>query len=238
MKKDFVTKEELMVGRTPQELVEWVDRKFQEIPQQEGGRQAILMKEGLLKQFAEEVYPLSIFAKFKFDDRNDVTLQPVIGDQNYDVLITDCSFSPPNVSKLEITQAHEGEQDYLKRVMLLEKGGTPISQPIMKTGTKNAGGIEVKASRGAVYPVEDYQNKQINLIIEALKRKIKKEYESNTSLLIFFLEQIKVNEIDVREAFYRFIEDELGSENIPFSAIYLVSSSKRIFLKWLSSSDG
>nr|WP_026736164.1 hypothetical protein [Fischerella sp. PCC 9605] len=236
MSRVFVTEEELTVRRTPQELVEWFEHKFQEITQQEGGKEAIRMREGLCKEFIEEVCPLSIFASFRFGGRNNVTLQPVIGNQNYDVLITDCAFSPPHVCKLEITQAHEGENDFLRRLMLQKQGWTPISGPIMKTGTKNTG-IELRANI-VTRDVEDYQNKQINLIIKALKGKIRKKYESDTSLLIMFWDLIEVNETDVREALYRVVEDELEPRKIPFSALYLASWSKRIFLRWPPNNDG
>lgn len=119
MSRVFVTKEELTVKRTPQELIEWVKRKIEEIDRQEGGKKARRMREGLCKVLMEEIYPLSIFAGLEFGDRSNVTLQPVIGDQNYDAVITDYAFSPPHESKLEITLADD--KGYLKREMLQKK---------------------------------------------------------------------------------------------------------------------
>lgn len=227
-KKDFVTKEELMVGRTPQELVEWFDRKIQEITQQEGGKSAIRMREGYCKQLMEEIYPLSIFASWQFSDRNDVTLQPVIGSQNYDVLITDCAFVPPHESKLEITLALGDE--YLKRFMIQKEGWSPISGYIEKTGTKNTG-IHLTPRLG-VRGLEDYLDKQINLISQALEGKLQKEYETNTSLLIIFEDATAFDETDIKETLYRFIENKLETEQTRFLHLYLIGSSKRIFLKW------
>lgn len=227
-KKDFVTKEELMVGRTPQELVEWFNRKIQEITQQEDGKSAIQMREGYCKQLMEEIYPLSIFAFWQFSNRNDVTLQPVIGSQNYDVLITDRAFVPPHESKLEITLALGDE--YLKRFMIEKEGWSPISGCIERTGTKNTG-IHLTPHL-SVRDLEDYLDNQIYLIGQALEGKLQKEYEINTSLLIIFEDATAFNETDIKETLYHFIENKLETEQIRFSHLYLIGSSKRIFLKW------
>ncbi|MCC5668329.1 hypothetical protein LC653_31845 [Nostoc sp. CHAB 5784] len=226
--KHFVTKEELMVERTPQELVEWFERKIQEITQQEGGKSAIRMREGYCKQLMEEIYPLSIFAFWQFGDKSDVTLQPVIGSQNYDVLIIDRASVPPYESKLEITLALGDE--YLKRLMLQEKGWSPISGYIEKTGTKNKD--RHLTPHLGVRGLEDYLDKQINLIGQALAVKLQKEYETNTSLLIMFEDAIAFDETDIKETLYCFIKNKLETEQTQFLHLYLVSSPKRIFIKW------
>ncbi|MBD2249477.1 hypothetical protein [Nostoc sp. FACHB-888] len=227
-KKDFVTKEELMVERTPQELVEWFERKIQEITQQEGGLSAIRIREGYCKQLMEEIYPLKVFAFWQFCDRTDVTLQPVIGSQNYDVLIIDRAFVPPHESKLEITMALGDE--YLKRLMLQKEGWSPISGCIEKTGTKNTG-IKLTTHLG-VRDLEEYLDKQRNLIGKALEGKLKKEYETNTSLLIIFEDATAFDETDIKEALCRFIENKLGTEQTRFLHFYLIGSSERIKYKW------
>lgn len=235
----FITKEELTVKRTPQELVKWVECKFQEITQQEGGSQAIRKREkrdGLLKQFIEEIYPLSILASFLFDGRNDITLQPVIGNQNYDAVITDYAFSPPHENKLEITLAEDKE--YLVREMLQAKRYAPITGEIKKKGTKHTG--EEYCYSIGVRSLEDYLNKQIELLSQALERKLKNKYERNTSLLMMFFDAgTSFDETDIREPLSSFIKDELWSKaEQQFSVLYLVSSSKKIFLKWPPSNNG
>jgi hypothetical protein len=112
MIKEFVTVEELTEKRTPQQLVEWFNYKLEEVSQKDGGKKALRMRKGLCKQFIEEIYPLSIFAGFEFGDRSDILLQPVIGNQNYDVLIFADQLSS-SISKLEITLAIAND-NYLK----------------------------------------------------------------------------------------------------------------------------
>jgi len=227
--KVFVTEEELIVERTPQDLIDWVEKKIQKIIQQEGGKEALRMREGLCKDFIEEVYPLRILTGFQFNDRNDVKLRPVIGNQNYDVLITDYAFSPPRTSKLEITQAHEGENQFLRRLMLQQQGWSPLTGSIKKTGTKNTG-IKVEGEIVA-RDVQDSLNNQIKLINQALHRKLQKDYESNTSLLIMFEDTIAYRVADAKEVLQSFIQDE-WTRITKFSTLYLAGWSQHIFLKY------
>ena len=230
MNNVFVTQTELTTERTPGELNDWVARKFQEIAQREGGKKAVRMRKGLCKQLVEEVYPLSIFASFRFKISQHVTLQPIIGNQKYDALIIDRSCNPPLMSKLEITQAHVGESEYLRRLMLQEQQWAPASGQIEKTGTKNTG-IKLTANLVAKR-VDDLLIEQIALIRDALDRKLNKDYESDTALLIMFEDVVAFDEEAQRQELYRVVRDELGPKAKPFSALYVASWSKRMFLTW------
>lgn len=229
-KKNFVTKEELMEERTPQKLVEWFDRKIQEITQQEDGKNAIRMREGYCKELMEEIYPLKVFASWQFGDRTDVTLKPVIGNQNYDALIIDHAFDPPHESKLEITMALGNDEYFLKRLMLQKEGWAPISGYIEKTGTKNKG--RNLTPHPGVRRLEDYLENQKNLIGKALEKKLQKEYETNTSLLIIFEDATTFDETKIKEELCCFVESKLGAEKTQFLHLYLIGSSERINYKW------
>lgn len=88
---NLVSEEELSIERSSPDLINWVEMKFDEIAKIEGGKNAVRMRKGKCKELVEEVYPLSIFASKKYDDRKDVYLTPVIGNQNYDSIINDGS---------------------------------------------------------------------------------------------------------------------------------------------------
>lgn len=230
MNNVFVVEDELTAERTPAELADWVTLKFREIAQRKGGKEAVRMRKGLCKQLVEEVYPLSIFASLRFGTPQNITLQPIIGNQQYDALITDRSSDPPRTSKLEITQAHQGEPEYLRRLMLQEQCWAPASGQIEKSGTKNTG---IKLTTNLIAKrVEDLLDEQIALIRDALDRKLKKEYENDTALLIMFEDVVAFDEEDQRQELYRVVRDDLGPKAQPFSALYLASWSKRIFLTW------
>jgi hypothetical protein len=137
--------------------------------------------------------------------------------------------------ELEITLAEDKE--YLMREMLQEKGFAPITGGIEKKGTKHTG-AEYYYSQD-VRSLEDYLSKQMELLSQALQRKLENKYERNTSLLIMFLDlSNSSDEIDIREPLSSFIKDELWSKaKQQFSVLYLVSSSKKFFLKYPPSNN-
>jgi hypothetical protein len=225
---NLVTEEELSKERSSSELIKWIQNKFAEIAEIEGGKDAVRMRKGRCKELVEEVYPLSIFASKKYGEVDDVYFKPVIGSQNYDAIVR----SKDENYKLEITLAHEGELEFLRRFMLKERGYAPASGQIKKTGTKNTGRkleLELVAKN-----VDDHLREQIDLIRDALGRKLKKDYDLGTSLLIMFEDVVSFDEEEERKVLYSTVEQELGplSNMHGFSKLYLTSWSKRIFIEW------
>jgi hypothetical protein len=226
----LVTKDELTVERTPDELIAWIQQKFQEIERIEGGKKAARMRKGYCKQLVEEILPLSIFATHVYSGKSHITFRPVIGNQNYDVLITDRSVSPPNISRLEITQAHEGEAGFLRRLLLQDQGWAPASGAIEKTGTKNTG-IKLKASMDA-RDFEDIVAELVCLVTEAFERKLNRIYEQGTALLIMFDDVYVFDNDRAVEILRAHVYEDLGPRAVGFTAIYLAGWSKRIFIPW------
>ncbi len=125
MPNEYVSKEDLEKERTPSELWDWLIQKVNQICATEEGRRAFRLqndKEKHIKKLVEEVRPLAIFGKHEFDDTDQVLLQPIIGNQNYDAVVTDLRTAPVSKGYIEITQSHEGEDDYWRRCELLKEG--------------------------------------------------------------------------------------------------------------------
>lgn len=134
MPNKHVSKEELEKEKTPSELWDWLIKKVNQVCSTSEGRRAFRLQEGNIKQLVEEVTPLAIFGKQKFGDTPQVLLQPVIGNQNYDAKIIDKRTEPASVTYVEITQAHEGEDNYWRRCELLKKGIVFLKASVIKTG--------------------------------------------------------------------------------------------------------
>ncbi len=239
MKNRFITEEELTKERTPKEIIDFYNAKIYEISKQEDGTSTLRMKKGNCKKLIEELRPLRDLAELKYSDRNDIKLQLIIGEQNYDALITDYRYSPPSKSKLEITLAHEGEQEHLRTLHLEEHGYAPLplTGTIKKKGTKNKN--EGKRTETVSNRVGSYQ-KEINrlkkLIGEAFKKKSQKKYESNTSLLVFcgtvYIESNWKNKM--KKDIKNFIKSEVEILKPQFKQLYFIlkDSSKFIFLEF------
>ena len=130
----YISVDELTKTRSPAELCEWVQNKFDEIAEIPGGKDAIRFRKGLCKQFVEEVYPLSIYGMHKYAINSTARLTPVLGNQSYDALVEDSSAKVQY--KLEITQAHEGQDEYLRMLALKRDGHVWPFGKISKSGTK------------------------------------------------------------------------------------------------------
>ena len=230
--KNFIVKDEMTKERTSQELVDWVEQKLLDISEQESGKKALRMREGFCKQFIEEIYPLSILARLEFPSRNDVTFKPIIGSQNYDALIIYNLPSPKIENKIEITQAHEGYDNYLRREMIQKYGSAPLSGQINRNGRKMTDiELESLAKKVSVRSIQDSVDDQMKLIGEALDRKLNKSYERDTSLLIIFDDLIASLEEETKEQLRDFINAQSRIKG-KFSTLYLVGHHQRIYLKF------
>ncbi|AGG08567.1 hypothetical protein btf_1503 [Dehalococcoides mccartyi BTF08] len=132
---EYVSKAELEKERTPSELWNWVKQKNDQIyDASDEGRKALRLHNGRTKQLMEEIYPLGIWAERKFGNTDQILLKPVIGSQNYDAIVIDKRTEPSTETYIEITQAHEGGNDYWRRCQLLNKGYVFSNAPVIKSG--------------------------------------------------------------------------------------------------------
>ena len=82
-----MSKSEIEQPRSGQELLPWVERRMDEIGQTKEGTAALRYPNGAVKQLAEEVYPLAIWAS-GLDRAERVTIEPKAGSQNFDAVVT------------------------------------------------------------------------------------------------------------------------------------------------------
>jgi hypothetical protein len=223
MSNDLITTEELTRERTPSQLLTWVESKREQIASTDEGERALILHQGLAKQFEEEVCPLAIFGQHKFGNTHQVLLQPVIG-KAYDAVVTDLRSKPVSQSYIEITQSHEGENDYLRRLLLSQQGFV-FHGPVIKTGTKKTG-LHVSIPPEAFVPSE-VAEEELKRILEAARRKEGKDYPSNTSLIIFFQDDLNFRKaIDDRHLGI-FVKENILTLDLRFEVLYLVGQYRK-----------
>ena len=219
MLNEIISVEELTKKRLPSELLHWVECKIHQIESIDEGDRALRLHIGRAKQLMEEVYPLAIFGRRKFGNTDQILIQPIIGNQSYDAVVTDLRSKPARQSYLEITQSHEGENDYLGRLALQEQESIFMPSDVIKTGTKKTDlqvSMKLNANSGDVWKDE------LNRIIDAAKRKAGKDYPINTSLIIvfdddhFFKRHIDDSKLDA------FVRRYILKLDLRFSTLYLV----------------
>jgi len=222
MSNEVISREELTKKRTPSELLSWVNWKRQQITSTEEGERAQILHEGLLKQFEEEVDPLAIFGQRKFGNTDQILLQPAIG-KRYDAIVTDLRSNPVSQSYIEITQSHEGENDYLRRLVLSQQGFV-VSGPVNKKGTKKTG-LHVSISPKA-FELGEIAEGELKRIVDAARRKEAKDYPINTSLIIFFKDDLSFRQVVDYTQLDTFVKKNILNLDLRFSTLYLVGQHK------------
>lgn len=183
MSNEGISVEELTKKRTPSGLLNWVNWKREQIASTEERERALILHKGLAKQFEEEVYPLALFGQRKYGDTDQILIQPIIGNQSYDAVVTDLRSKPVSESYIEITQSHEGENDYLRRLVLGHKGFVFGHSRAIKKGTGQNRQVSIPAQ---VVTPSDVARDELGRIVDAARRKEAKDYPINTSLIIVF----------------------------------------------------
>ena len=222
MSNEDISREELTKKRTPSELMSWVEWKREQIASTEDGERALILHEGLAKQFKEEVYPLAIFGQRKFGNTDQILMQPIIG-KRYDAVVTDLRSNRVSQSYIEITQSHEGENDYLRRLVLSRQGFVFYGPP-NKKGTKKTG-LQVSIPAKA-FELGEVAEGELKRILEAARRKEAKDYPINTSLIIFFNDNLTFRQAVDDNQLDTFVKKNILSLDLRFSTLYLVGQHK------------
>lgn len=208
-----------MRERTPLELLNWCRQKMDQICSTDEGRRILRLQKGFAKQFIEEVYPLALFGHRKFGNANGVILQPVIGNQHYDAVVTDLRTNPASQSFLEITQSHEGQDNYWRRHELYKEGRVFPYAPIVKTGTRKSKVVSIPPEATSV---ERRVEGELAMIVAAAKRKEGGDYPLNTSLVLVFDDAPPFQKVMGNERLDGFVRRNIMSLGLRFSMLYLV----------------
>lgn len=221
-------KTDLERPRTQAELRAWVDNLHREFGQTQEGKEAMRLNRGdLVKKFREEIWPLALFADAFYKSRADVLFKPIIGNQSYDALILEAS-AYEVLHHLQITQAFEGYQNYLRRLHLVEHGEAPVTGAMLQKD-KTTGSVP-KTWPKAV-PHDRVLAQSFETIHEAVRRKSDMGYESETFLVVEF-EDNHIHSESHRRALDQFARSTLVPIAARFAALYLVSDRERLAFKY------
>lgn len=227
----FISEQEMTIKYQPEAFIQWFDNTYKLITRHETGKEKLRMREkegkGLYKKFIEELYPLRIITELEFLHKNDIRIQWINGNQNYDALIFD--LNSETETKLEITNAVD-ETDYYRRWMINEEGWAPFSKDRMKKmGQKNLGNFKVESRQGPAMEIGAFFDMQLKLIDKAIDKKANKEYESSTSLAVMFDD----SNFQYLKHAHKKLQDfakEKCLNSIKFSKLYLIGRNKHIYV--------
>jgi hypothetical protein len=221
-----LTSEELQAPRTVAQFLPWVERRMEmeDVVYKETGNR----DERLAKKLKEEALPLGIFASHHFGSSDDVIIALVLGNQSYDATIKDYREQKAPFSFIEVTQAHEGENEHLRMLALEREGHVSLLGTVHKSGTKNTG-IHVEVEAEALSRSEMLKQ-ELDRVEEAILRKTEKSYPPDTALLVVFEDMSIEDECDL-ETLHSRIQPLLPRLR-NFRWLAVVGWSKRTFLEF------
>jgi hypothetical protein len=229
MAMEHCSREEIEEGRTPCDLWNWMIHKVDQICLTQEGYEDFRLQKGNIKQLVEEIAPLAIFGKYKYGDTDQVILHPVIGNQNFDATIEDRRTDPASVTYVEITQAHEGENNYWRRRELLEKGFVFAYAPVIKTGKGKNREVTIKPEASLV---EERAKNELGRILDAAQRKSSKNYPDNAILIIFFDDSQPFREVINQEKLDIYANEKILKLVLRFSGLCLVGRLEHIIREY------
>jgi hypothetical protein len=170
---------------SPTEFMAMAASTLEELGTLPGGKEAVRLRNNrLIKHFMEEVYPLAVFARGFFGEREDVVCKPIAGDTIPDAIISDFSTSPPTKHKIEITLANHNKQTHFRMRHLNQEGWAPVTGRVERV--KGPDGEERLVPKLKAHDHDYVVELGINRVTEAIRKKCKKEYEYGTWLLVYF----------------------------------------------------
>jgi len=155
----MITKEDIEIERTPNELRQFVTTIKSKINNCEQERHRGIRKKGIYKVFLDEIIPLSLFCLKIYP--NNYKILPRLGNQGYDAIVKD--ENGKIFEHLELTAPHDGLKAANDAKLIVERGYGDTSIRDYNSGS-------------------DLKD-MFSIIIEVCKKKAKKDY-SDCSLVI------------------------------------------------------
>jgi hypothetical protein len=155
----MITKEDIEIERTPNELRQFITIIKSKINNCEQERHRGMLKKGFYKVFVDEIIPLSLFCIKIYPDNYKIF--PKLGNQGYDAIVKD--ENGKIFEYVEITAPHDGRK----------------AANVAKLTVKNGIALNTLRDYNSGSDLKD----MFSIIMDVCKKKAKKDY-SNCSLVI------------------------------------------------------
>lgn len=181
MSSIVVTQAELEAPRTSRDFLSWVHAAHARF-NTKALKQAAREGKYFAGELMDEALPIGLFAQRYFAASTLVTIQHVIGNQNYDAIVTDQRPQPSPVKFIEVTLADFDRDMALRMEILNRDGHVPMLGPINVEGPRHH-----RKKLEAVGIAEDHDkvvDEHLARAVNAVKRKAAKTYPPGTALVV------------------------------------------------------
>lgn len=224
-----ITLDEMQQARTPRELLEWCCNKIDEIAATREGTTAVRMGYGLCKPLTEELYPLAIWAVNSPSVTETAVITPSVDSQPCDAFVRDDGHEPAEYF-VEVTQAHMGQTEHFRMLHLDKEGWSPGPLSEMQRVVDSNGQESIRPGR-VTDSMAGQLEKTIDLIRDAIARKVGKEYEPPIVLIVAFEDFIVKNDEGTAGVLERVAKEALAAAPSPFSHLVLVGMSGHLLVQ-------
>src|SRR5688572_20808185 len=107
----LLTRAALEESHTAKEYLRWAKGLAARMREDPNGVERLRFRIGLAKQLMEEAIPIGHLACKYFAASEDVHISLKLGNQNFDATVLDHRSDPSAVTHIEVTMAHEGEDE-------------------------------------------------------------------------------------------------------------------------------
>jgi len=225
----FLTPDILEEEHTAADYLPWVRSLISRLKDEPDGLAQIRLRTGPAKELMNEAFPIGLLASTYFGGSKQVRIRLKVGSQTYDAMVSDDRPQSSSVKHIEVTLAGEGEDDYLRMLVLHESGAVSGLGPITKSGTRRTG-LKVDIE-GTMVSQTEILSRESDCIARAIERKLGKPYPPNTLLLVAFDDTMAFGRPDnisnIEASVSKFLPQLKA-----FHSVAIVGMHNGLFLSW------
>ena len=230
MPTEHISRADLESPRSAKEYLAWVETTIRRLGGTDEGKSAIRLRCGLAKTLVEEALPLAIFSRKHYKASRCVTIQHRVGNQNFDAEVIDRRIRKSPFKYLEVTQAHDGENEHYRMIALERDGHVNALGAVKKSGTKHTGITVDVANEARSHTC--LHAEELKRIEAAICRKLTKKYPDETALIVAFDDYIAIHSDEDLDSLRNFASQSLLSKIANFRWLAFVGWGKQGFLEF------
>ena len=179
----ILTEADMCQPRSPEAFYAWVISKCRELSSSPEAKAFARSGARLPKKLDDELFPLALFVHREFPGASEVTIEPHLGNDNYDAKITTHDSRGARTTFVETTCAKDGYDESLRMEVLAKEGGVSLTGPITKSERRGSPDRIVMAAYEAASHSETLES-YLQLVESRVKAKSKVHYGTNHLLLV------------------------------------------------------
>lgn len=226
----FLSKHDYERHRAAQELAAWIDFVDCKFAETEDSKWIANFGQGLAKKYFEEARPTASFIRASYIGRKDVTVQMMLGNQQYDAVLRFADAVEPRQHRIECVAAIDGDEEHSRMQFMKKHGHVSLTGPVSKSGTKNKGyEIDIPS---VSKPVCQTNAECMELIERAIRRKAAKNYQDFIWLLVSFDDGLLVPRGRTLPKLREMTRAIVCTSRTKFGRVIVIGSSGKIYLDW------